>query len=278
MCQVSAGVKGWVIRDHKRLKLWEMDERFHCPVIGTCLTMQELRSLTKGFHQQVDESTDFEVHVTAVRGAKQGGRFAKKMQKLFDRKYAASITRIGRDNDIEMLSKHWREALTTGRVAGPLWAIVTHTSVDQALLERMYGDIHMLSHLQGSYVRTQIRQDDQLQRQVELSRDALKEAKVKFQQALDKRNGLIDGLQEEVQTLRQKLNQNAQPVQVVAHTEDEEMALVLQQTTRRNERLEQNNRDQSMLIIQQRDQLAELQWSMEEMRTEQASLERHMQQ
>lgn len=52
----------------RRRKLWEIPHKFHCPVIGTCFDVAELRGLMKKVMHF--PTTNFVLHTTAVVPAK----------------------------------------------------------------------------------------------------------------------------------------------------------------------------------------------------------------
>lgn len=55
-------------RSGRRRALWEIEESYHCSVIGTCLGLIETRKmLIKAGLQVPPDSPDFDVHTNAVR-------------------------------------------------------------------------------------------------------------------------------------------------------------------------------------------------------------------
>ena len=43
----------------------------------------------------------------------------------------------------------WSEEVARGEIAGAFWALITHPLTDAELRQRVYGELHMLSHLAG---------------------------------------------------------------------------------------------------------------------------------
>ena len=50
----------------RRRKLWEIPHKFHCPVIGVCFDVDELRRLMAKVMHFPRDTSDFVLHTTAV--------------------------------------------------------------------------------------------------------------------------------------------------------------------------------------------------------------------
>lgn len=134
----------------RRLKLWELDHRFHCLAIGTCLTIDELRRLARKAGISVGAAmSHYELHQSFVQLARNPVFAARAMHKWLDRKFAAAVKRSVACRNVGELGALWDAASAAGDIAGAFWALVTHALAEGALLERIYGEVHMLSHLAG---------------------------------------------------------------------------------------------------------------------------------
>ena len=70
-----------------RKKLWEHDD-YQCPILGTCLSMAELRKLARKLDLSLAPgASDYDVHVQFVRLARREGPVAQYLNKYLDRKY-----------------------------------------------------------------------------------------------------------------------------------------------------------------------------------------------
>ncbi|OGS91244.1 MAG: hypothetical protein A2Z95_01945 [Gallionellales bacterium GWA2_60_18] len=134
----------------RRLKLWNLEEKFHCPVIGTCLSMEELVRFARRFHFAAELRDEFALHVEANRCSMARNEFAETLQKHFDRKYAVALKRFDAARcDAEVLAL-WRDSIASGEVAAPMWAALTHKHAGEDTRNTVYADIHMLSHQVGA--------------------------------------------------------------------------------------------------------------------------------
>lgn len=134
----------------KRPKLWELADKYHCPVIGTCIALGELQNFARRFKFGASRRDEFALHTEAVGWARSRNEVAEALQRHLDRKYESWLARFGKlKSDAEVLQL-WQECLAGGDVAGPFWAVLTHKAAAAETRQRAYADIHMLSHQVGA--------------------------------------------------------------------------------------------------------------------------------
>lgn len=150
----------------RRRKLWEIEPRWHCTIVGTCLTLRELRKLAaKAGIVNATSMTDYQLHGAFVSLVSQQGLVAKLVHKTLERKYAGHVTRFARASGADELLRLWEAHLGDGDVPGPAWAAISHPAVTAEVRDRVYGEIHMLSHLSGASLRADLRRLADLERQ-----------------------------------------------------------------------------------------------------------------
>lgn len=146
----------------RRRKLWELESRWLCSVLGTCLSMNDLRKVQRQCNLQFETPPqDYQLHAAMVHEAKSNNRTAHCLHKILDKKYQRWIKQWGRQAERNDLNKLWKNAAQTGDIAGNFWALLTHPYTDKTLLTQANGDVHMLSHLQGAANRADIRSLEQ---------------------------------------------------------------------------------------------------------------------
>ncbi len=137
----------------KRKKIWELEGGFHCSVVGTCLSLSELRLLCKKMKISMHaEFTDYDWHHSFVRVAGSDSFAARTLNKHLDKKYKDTIKQVLKLNADE-LGPFWDESLQKDKLPDTFWAVLTHPDIDERLLDRIYGEVHMLSHLSGASLR-----------------------------------------------------------------------------------------------------------------------------
>ncbi len=150
----------------RRRKLWEIEGRWHCTIIGTCLTLRELRKLAaKAGIVNAADMTDYQLHGAFVSLVAQQGVVAKLVHKTLERKYASHVTRFARATSAGELVRLWESHVRDGDVPGPAWAVISHPAATAEVRDRAYGEVHMLSHLSGASLRADLRRIAEIERQ-----------------------------------------------------------------------------------------------------------------
>jgi len=159
---------------------------FACPIVGTCLTIAELRRICRKCGDAVpDSATDYEAHVFLVGQAKApGGGPAKYLQKYLDKKYRKDLRAFLKVSDEAELRRLWRERAEAGDVPGPFWALMSHPSAPAALLREIYGEVHMLSHRVGAANRADLSRLTALEDRLGEATAALEESKTVLREAV----------------------------------------------------------------------------------------------
>lgn len=148
---MDLGPRSFEPQKRHRRKLWDIPEQYLCPIIGTCLHVDELRRLARKLKTSLgNQSSDFHVHVRFVSVAEEKCPTSVATQKLLDRKHAASIRRYAQVREGERIRELWQEDVASGKVPGALWALMTHPDADLDICAEAYRDVHMLSHQVGA--------------------------------------------------------------------------------------------------------------------------------
>ena len=199
MCEVCSGdIEVEVIG--RRRKIWEVTGGWHCSVVGTCLTLLDLRTLARKLSVKTkpDYSRDYQLHGFFAQEAGIYDKPGKLLNKLLDKRHAAAIRKTRSLKCENKLRNFWNSALETGDIPGPYWAILSHPYATQKLSESMFADVHMLSHLVGSSNRADIRRHQELNEgNSELSAKILKQQRHHSQR--------INAKDVEITNLREKL-------------------------------------------------------------------------
>jgi len=180
-----------------RPRLADLDANFYCSVIGTCLTTAELRKLMARF-VDTKGASDLDIHHDAVRLASADGNVAKALQKALDHRHAPVIQRMAKLADAEALAAHWDEALHQGEIPGAYWAVLMHRKATPALRQRVFGDVHMLSHLVGAAHRADIRRLAALERDNADLREKLERQQLRSQELAEAHERQIVALRREL--------------------------------------------------------------------------------
>ncbi|GAB2180828.1 DUF2325 domain-containing protein [Denitratisoma sp. agr-D3] len=149
-----------------RRKLWQLEDKLHCPVVGTCLPMDELEAMGKKHRFMSGRENEFSLHVEAVNRSRERNAFAEALQKYLDRRYQVVVREFDKLRSDREVATQWRHYLAKGDVAGALWAVVTHPASSQDTRDMAYGDIHMLSHQVGAGQTADVRRMETLAKEL----------------------------------------------------------------------------------------------------------------
>ena len=157
----GAGLSGVIdpaMVSKQRTRIWDLHHSLHCSIIGTCLTTAELRKLLIRVDVQgAGSANEHDVHqlgVLLVRNPKGG---AKQLQKTLDRKHKIALNQFSKARDAPAVLALWDDAVRRGDIPGAYWAALTHPATTEAVVKRVFGEVHMLSHLVGAANRADIR-------------------------------------------------------------------------------------------------------------------------
>lgn len=167
----------------RRRTLFDLSTALHCSIIGTCLTVSEVRkALVKIAGEPVRKLNDHQLHSMAVGFACKEGMPSKVLTKILDEKHSTIIKSFSTLVTDDALREAWNKAKYDGRIEGAYWAIATHPQASEALFDEVFGDVHMLSHLAGSASRAELRRlaelteaNEKLHHEIELLRRQLRE-------------------------------------------------------------------------------------------------------
>lgn len=227
-----------------RIRLFDLDANFFCSVIGTCLATSELRKLMAR-HGAAPDASDLDLHHDAVQLAAHNAGVAKSLQKALDHRHAPVIQRAAKIHAAPELAEFWEEALRQGEIPGAYWAVLMHRKATAELRQRVFGDVHMLSHLVGAANRADIRRLVALERENAELRERLERQQVRSQELTEERDGAAAKLAQAL--IHSAANATAMPLspdepEVAARVRQEESeraaSLIAVQTGRR-ERAEQ---------------------------------------
>jgi len=145
-------------RCKQRTRIWELHHSLHCSIIGTCLTTGELkRVLLRLDVAGAATADDHGVHQLGVMLAGNPKAGARHLQKALDRAHRLALEQSLRAKDSAALAALWDDAVKRGDIPGAYWAVLSHPAATDDLVKRVFGEVHMLSHLVGAANRAEIR-------------------------------------------------------------------------------------------------------------------------
>jgi hypothetical protein len=187
----------------RRSKIWEFNTNLHCSILGTCLSTAELRQIMKKLGLAPPDSTDHELHGTAVTLAGRHDNAAKLLNKALDNRHRLAVNQFAKADTGDRVRELWREAVRRGDIPGAYWATLTHPATTPVLVREAFGDVHMLSHLVGAANRADIRRLCQLEADKAQLEAKLERQQVALREAVVTRDARIQELR---QSLAQRIS------------------------------------------------------------------------
>lgn len=162
----------------RRRKLWDVPHKFHCPIVGTCFEVDELRALMKKVMHLPPKTSDFVLHTTAVGTCETRGPLSEILHKQLEKRFQLTIKRFAQAKTVDALEALWNEATASGsEIPAALWATWTHPACDAVLEQSVYGDIHMIQHQIGTGTRTDLKTLNHLRQENRNLREQLDKAR-----------------------------------------------------------------------------------------------------
>lgn len=185
---------------NRRRRLWELWHKYHCPIIGTCLEVDDLRRLARkiGSPALRDAKSDFEVHVSFVAAADEKNLLSIAVQKELERRYARTVKRFASAKSPDALRTLWQRALADGEVQGAFWALMTHACADVELRSQAFEDVHMLSHQIGAGLRADLAALAEARKALAHLRKEAESERKRNARRLQKKNTEVEQLRERV--------------------------------------------------------------------------------
>ncbi len=134
----------------RRPKLWELELDLHCSIIGTCVPLTKLRKIyEKVSGSGSDHLSDYQLHNLFVSSAERAQVGIKMLHKYLEKTYAGAVARSKNLKSEGELEGFWDDCVKNGEIAAGYWSVMTHQSVTSALGNKVFGAVHMFSHLAG---------------------------------------------------------------------------------------------------------------------------------
>ena len=186
-----------------RKRIWEIDDRLHCSILGTCLTIGELRRIVHRVGLDLNaETTDYELHSVFVNVVESKNQISRLVDKALEKKHHRTLSKFRRCASVDALADLWRTAMASGDVAGAYWGLMSHPLLNDDLHKLAFGDVHMLSHVLGASRNTTRQLLQKTENTLVEKEQKLALTKQVFRKRLRHRDARIDTLQKELAALK----------------------------------------------------------------------------
>ncbi len=201
----------------ERLNYWEISCYLSCPVIGTCLSVNEQKKILKRARINPDDHCDYEIHEKLVESCKAESPLSRRIHRYLDGKYRNLVAEIGLCTREEFFAR-WKEGLKDGDVEGLLWVGATNPRLSERATNQLFTDMHMLMHLQGNEMRRERQRASRLKTKNQQLTVKLREAQKRARQSAQ----ALSHADKELVELERKLQTAQQENQALKREEERE--------------------------------------------------------
>lgn len=185
-------------KHRRRLKIWEIREHMECSVVGTCLADSDLKKILKRCGLRCsDDVPSYDLHGYFTQNIKKDCPVSRAVQKLLDRRHEGIIRRVARSEGDD-LTQLWETEFEAGRIPGAYWAFQTHSHIPTELHARIFGEIHMLSHVLGRTVHATAERASEFQARIS-------DLEVKLAKQSKRQRALLEKRDQQISELRDAL-------------------------------------------------------------------------
>ena len=189
------------IETKRAVRLADLNTNLHCSIIGTCLTNAELRQflgkVNIGDPKTLSEH-DLHKYGVTIAGNKDPHGISlgsKLLHKLLDKKHRLVLNQFAKAKTDPEVGALWDEAVKRGEIPGAYWAVMSHPATSETLVKRVFGQVHMLSHLVGAANRADIRRLADLETENAELKDKAERQQAQIRDAVTKRDAKIRDLE-----------------------------------------------------------------------------------
>jgi hypothetical protein len=184
------------IETKRAVRLADLHTNLHCSIVGTCLTTAELRQFVGKLNIADPKTlTEHDLHKYGVTIAGQKDQASKLLHKLLDKKHRITLNQFAKAKTEAEVAALWDEAVKRGEIPGAYWAVMSHSATSDSLVKRVFGQVHMLSHLVGAANRADIRRLADLEGENAALREKDERQQAQIREAVTKRDAKIRELE-----------------------------------------------------------------------------------
>jgi hypothetical protein len=133
-----------------RRRSWMIHSHFKCPVVGTCLSLEEQKRILKKTGHSVKNRTGYEIHGIFVHSLSNKNKLSKRIDAYLQKKFKYEISEFfGRDKFLFLDA--WKTHFKKGEIAGLLWVAATRADLKEEDIGPIFGEVHMQMHLNAGH-------------------------------------------------------------------------------------------------------------------------------
>ena len=133
-----------------RRRSWMIHSHFKCPVVGTCLSLEEQKRILKKTGRCIKNRTGYEIHGIFVHSLSNKNKLSKRIDAYLQKKFKYEISEFS-GLDRSLFLDAWKTHFKKGEIAGLLWVSATRVDLKKEDISSIFGEIHMQMHLNAGH-------------------------------------------------------------------------------------------------------------------------------
>ncbi len=198
--------------------IWQTDVRFHCPLLGYCLTLREQKAALRKCNYKIDAVDDSSLHSLLICECSRESKVAKRIERLLNEKYSREIKQWRERHPDELLA-YTRDNLNHETFCSILWIIAVWMEMPVEKQDEIYRYLHNFTHqqfqMQKSILNRMTMTENQLKsldlKYLTLRNEAvsLKEERIRLKRIVDEQYAKIESLQTQIGHFENALAQHS---------------------------------------------------------------------
>lgn len=187
-------IETWIPPDIRFLSIWEIPQMMKCPLVGTCLSIEEHQRLLKKAGICVRRMSGPALHETVMRSIDEPSRAARRIDTFF-RKHLepqAQAWLHAPESDIRTL---WEKGVLDGDIDVPLYIIACRSNISSSLQFQVFGELHMLGHTAKRDLLESRRTIARLEKILALEKDTFRRLQREYQEDITRMQGELSKIQ-----------------------------------------------------------------------------------
>lgn len=132
----------------QRLKIWEIDKFFKCPIVGGCLNYAEQKHLLKKCGISTKDKTPYDIHEILVASCDTENPLSRKFENKLNQKFGKNCSMLFEMNQ-KAFMEHWHGCFDAGDYHEAFWTAATRPDLSIENRREIFGMVHMGMHWNG---------------------------------------------------------------------------------------------------------------------------------
>ena len=126
-------------------RIWEIQNNFKCPVLGSCLTIEEHKRILKKTGHKIKKIKAHEVHRAVMGYMNDENQVSIKIDRYLSHKYRDIISEF-KALEPGAFFAEWKNGFRNGKMDGLFYLAAARNDLPDKFMENIFGDTHMLCH------------------------------------------------------------------------------------------------------------------------------------